>query len=533
MICKTPVFDVTKEKYDAVLFDLDGVVTKTAKVHAASWKRLFDEFLESRAAGKGESWEPFDIGSDYNTYVDGKPRYDGVKSFLESRGIDLPYGSPDDPPDAETICGLGNRKNQIFNEHLETQGVEAYETAVEILRLLKEKGFQTAVVSSSKNCRAVLKAAGTEDLFDARVDGVVSEQLGLNGKPAPDIFLEAARRVGATPDRAVVIEDAISGVQAGRRGNFGCVVGVDRIGHAEALRENGADIVVSMLSELTVEGKLPIWEHDMEVIPSALGSMDDIRRLLTAKRPFVALDYDGTLTPIVERPELAILSDEMRSAVTALANQCTVAVISGRDLSDVKGLVGIDNLFYAGSHGFDISGPAGRRIASQQGAEFLPALDLAEKSLRPLLGNISGAQIEQKKFSIAVHYRRVKKDRVQAVEEAVDQVLAEYTGLRKGTGKKVFELQPEIDWHKGKALCWLMDALDLDRSDVLPFYIGDDVTDEDAFRVLQASGIGVVVRDDDAGESPRRSTARYALDDCRQVQKFLETLTEMLKGESL
>jgi trehalose 6-phosphate phosphatase len=338
MACKPPAIDITREKYYAVLFDLDGVVAKTAKVHAASWKRLFDEFLESRAAGKGESWEPFDIGSDYNTYVDGKPRYDGVKSFLESRGIDLTYGSPDDPPDAETICGLGNRKNQIFNEHLETQGVEAYETAVEILRLLKEKGFQTAVVSSSKNCRAVLKAAGTEDLFDARVDGVVSEQLGLNGKPAPDIFLEAARRVGATPDRAVVIEDAISGVQAGRRGNFGCVVGVDRIGHAEALRENGADIVVSMLSELTVEGKLPIWEHNIENIPSALGSMDDIRRLLTAKRPFVALDYDGTLTPIVERPELAILSDEMRSAVTALTNQCTVAVISGRDLSDVKGL---------------------------------------------------------------------------------------------------------------------------------------------------------------------------------------------------
>jgi len=376
----------------------------------------------------------------------------------------------------------------------------------------------------------VLKAAGIEDLFDARVDGVVSEQLGLNGKPEPDTFMEAARRVGGSPpDRIVVLEDAISGVQAGRRGNFGCVVGVDRIGHAEALRANGADIVVSILSELTVEGKLPIWEHDMEVIPPALGSMDDIRRLLTAKRPFVALDYDGTLTPIVE---LAILSAQMHSTVTALANQCIVAVISGRDLSDVKELVGIDNLFYAGSHGFDISGPAGRRIASQQGADFLPALDHAEESLQALLGKVPGAQIERKKFSIAVHYRRVEKSRVQVVEEAVDQVLAEHTGLRKGTGKKVFELQPEIDWHKGKALCWLMDALDLDRPDILPIYIGDDVTDEDAFRVLQAGGIGVVVKDDDADESPRRTTARYALDDCREVQQFLEALTETLQGES-
>jgi len=532
MVCEPPVMDVTKRRFDAVLFDLDGVVTKTAKVHAASWKRLFDEYLKNRATEEGRAWEPFDKGSDYNNYVDGKPRYEGVESFLESRGIDLPYGSSDDPPDAETVCGLGNRKNQIFNEHLETHGVESYEIAVEFLRLLRESGFHTAVVSSSKNCRAVLKAAGIEDLFDARVDGVVSEQLGLNGKPEPGVFLEAARRLGVPPGRAVVLEDAISGVQAGKHGNFGSVVGVDRIGHAEALKENGADVVVSILSELTVEGKQPIWEHDMENLPSALASIDEIRELLIAKRPFIALDYDGTLTPIVARPELAILSDEMRSAVTALANQCAVAVISGRDLRDVKELVGIDRLFYAGSHGFDISGPAGPRIASQQGAEFLPVLDRAEKSLRPLLDDIPGAQVERKRFSIAVHYRRVRKGRVQAVEKAVDHVLADHVGLRKGTGKKVVELLPEIDWHKGKALCWLMDALELDRPDVLPFYIGDDVTDEDAFRALQAGGIGIVVKEDDTNGAARYSAARCALDDCEQVQRFLETLTEMLQGES-
>jgi alpha,alpha-trehalase len=216
MACKPPTIDITREKYDAVLFDLDGVVTKTAKVHAASWKRLFDEFLESRAAGEGESWEPFDIGSDYNTYVDGKPRYDGVKSFLESRGIDLPYGSSDDTPGAETICGIGNRKNEIFNEYLKAHGVEAYEVAVEILHLLKENGFRTAIVTSSKNGLAVLRAAAIEKLFDARVDGVVSEQLGLKGKPEPDIFLEAARRLGVSPMRAVVLEDALSGVLAGK-----------------------------------------------------------------------------------------------------------------------------------------------------------------------------------------------------------------------------------------------------------------------------------------------------------------------------
>jgi trehalose 6-phosphate phosphatase len=410
-------------------------------------------------------------------------------------------------------------------------GVESYEIAVEFLHLLKKRGFKTAVVTSSKNCTAVLAAAGIEDLFNARVDGVVSEQLGLSGKPHPDIFLEAARRVSVIPERAVVLEDSISGVHAGRRGKFGCVIGVDRIGHAKALKENGADVVVSILSELAVEGKRPAWERNREELPSALESMEEIKKQFTAKRPFVALDYDGTLTPIVERPHLAVLSNEMRSTLAALASHCTVAVISGRDLGDVKGLVGIESLFYAGSHGFDISGPAGRHIASQQGSEFLPVLDRAEKSLRSLLSSIPGVLVERKRFSIAVHYRRVEKGRVKGVEEAVDRVLGNLTGLRKGSGKKVFELQPEIDWDKGKALCWLMDVLDLDRPDVVPFYIGDDVTDEDAFRVLQGCGIGVVVKDDKSGEAPRRSAAGYVLDNCFQVRKFLERLTETLQEQ--
>jgi len=531
MVCKA-VLNITKNRYDAVLFDLDGVVTKTAKVHAASWKKLFDEYLKQRAGGQDDAWEPFDIGSDYNAYVDGKPRYDGVRSFLESRGINLPYGNPDDSPDDETICGLGNRKNQIFNDHLQTHSVESYEVAVQFLHLLKENGFKTAVVSSSKNCRTVLTAAGIEALFDTRVDGVVSERLGLDGKPQPDIFLEAARRLGVSPERAVVLEDAISGVLAGRRGEFGCVIGVDRIGHAEALKENGADVVVRTFAELTVAGKRPATEGSMAELASALESMEEIRGLLAGKRPFIALDYDGTLTPIVERPDLAILSAEMRGTVTALANQCTVAVISGRDRKDVKSLVDIDSLFYAGSHGFDISGPAGQRIDSQQGAEFLPILDLAEKSLQPLVADIPGVLVERKKFSIAIHYRQVEKGRVPAVEAAVDQVLAEQAGLRKACGKKIFELQPDIDWHKGKALEWLMEALDLDGSDVLPVYIGDDITDEDAFRVLQGCGVGVVVKDDQSVEMRRRSAARYALDDCRQVQKFLENIISILQGES-
>jgi alpha,alpha-trehalase len=523
---------MNKNAYDAVLFDLDGVVTKTAKVHAAAWKRMFDEFLERRAASSGDSWKPFDIGADYRRYVDGKPRYEGVKSFLASRGIELPYGQPDDTPDKETICGLGNRKNQFFRNELRRKGVEPYEHAVDFIRRLRKYGFKTAVVSSSKNCAAVVETAHLTDLFDAKVDGLDSEKLELKGKPAPDIFLEAARRLEVDPARAIVVEDAISGVQAGRRGRFGYVIGVDRVGHAEALLENGADRVVRDFAKITLEGEEMQDKKSIGRIPSALESMDTLKSLAQGKRLVVALDYDGTLTPIVDRPELAVLSDRMRETVKRLANHCTVAVISGRDLQDVKSLVGIEDIFYAGSHGFDISGPEDRQMAFQQGARFLPVLDQAEKAFQEPLNRISGTFIERKKFSIAVHYRQVREDQVEAVEDIVDKVLSHYKELRKGNGKKVFEVQPRIDWDKGKALLWLLENLELKRTDVLPLYIGDDITDEDAFRTLKDWGIGIVVKDGASTDAERVTAARYTLDDPDAVEDFLVALNTFLEGGS-
>jgi alpha,alpha-trehalase len=241
---------VTKDKFDAVLFDLDGVLTDTAKVHAACWKSMFDDFLRKRTDERGEPLQPFDITTDYKLYVDGRPRYDGVRSFLESRAIELPYGDPNEPPNYETVCGLGNRKDEIVTEAFESEGVEAYEGSVALVRHLREQGIKTAVVSASSNCEAVLRFTGIADLFDARVDGVAIAQLNLAGKPAPDTFLKAAEQLGVEPKRAVVVEDAISGVQAGRDGGFGLVIGVDRKGDAEALRENGANIVVADLGEM-------------------------------------------------------------------------------------------------------------------------------------------------------------------------------------------------------------------------------------------------------------------------------------------
>jgi len=235
---------------EACLFDLDGVLTETAKVHDAAWKQTFDEYLKARAEREGEEFVEFDPNADYNEYVDGKPRYDGVRSFLESRGIELPEGEPSDPPDAETVCGIGNRKNQLVLDLMKRDGVEPYPGSVRFVEAAREAGLRRAVVSSSANCQAVLEAAGIADLFEQRIDGKVAAEEQLKGKPAPDTYLAGARAVGVEPARAAVFEDAVSGVQAGRAGEFGCVVGVDRVDHAEALRENGATVVVEDLAEL-------------------------------------------------------------------------------------------------------------------------------------------------------------------------------------------------------------------------------------------------------------------------------------------
>ena len=253
----TEATKIDRARFDAVLFDLDGVLTATARLHAACWKQMFDEYLAHRAEASGEPLEPFEIATDYKQHVDGKLRYEGVRSFLASRGIELSWGDADDPPDRETVCGLGNRKNELVGELLDQGGVDTYPASIEWLRLLRRQGFATAVVSASRNCERVLAAAGITDLFDTRVDGVVAAELGLAGKPAPETFLEGARRLGVEPDRAVVVEDAVSGVQAGRAGGFGLVIGVDRVDDPAVLREAGADLVVQDLGELLNGG-----DHD-------------------------------------------------------------------------------------------------------------------------------------------------------------------------------------------------------------------------------------------------------------------------------
>jgi beta-phosphoglucomutase family hydrolase len=238
------------ENVRACLFDLDGVLTDTASVHAAAWKQMFDEYLRAHAERTGEPFEPFDVKLDYGPYVDGKPRLDGTRGFLASRGITLPEGDPSDGPDVETVHGLSTKKNNLVNEKIRTVGVDVYPGSVRYLQAVRDAGLTTAVVSSSANAELVLEVAGLAHLIDHRVDGVVAKQRKLPGKPAPDTFLAAAEDLGVAAEQAAVFEDALAGVAAGRAGGFGFVVGVDRLGQAAALREHGADVVVSDLADL-------------------------------------------------------------------------------------------------------------------------------------------------------------------------------------------------------------------------------------------------------------------------------------------
>jgi beta-phosphoglucomutase family hydrolase len=413
--CSIPATD-----FAAIIFDLDGVITDTASVHAAAWKRMFDDFLSRYAARQGVPFQPFGTETDYRLYVDGKPRLDGLRSFLGSRGIALPEGRLEDPPGEETIHGLGKRKNEDFLKQIRERGVEVYGSTGDLIHSIKKHGLKAAVISASKSCATILDSVNLSDLFDVRVDGVDVEILGIPGKPAPDIFFKAARQLKVQPKRVMVVEDAISGVQAGRAGKFGLVVGIARTGEREPLLANGAHVVVSDLSEICIAGD----PENAQPLPSALDGFEALFRQAAGKRIVVFLDYDGTLTPIVETPDRAVMHEEMREAVTELSRHCPVGIISGRDLEDVRDKVRIDSIVYAGSHGFDITGPRGLQVENTIGEKFLPVLDRAEKELSRELGSIHGLLVERKKFAIAVHYRLVDLWRVEGVEKVVDEVAA-------------------------------------------------------------------------------------------------------------
>jgi len=376
--------------HDAVIFDLDGVVTDTASIHAAAWATMFNDFLDRRPATDGENHQPF-TDDDYRHFVDGKPRYDGVTDFLASRAISLPRGAPSDRTEG-TVCGLGNRKQELFLEKLR-DGVPVFESTVVLLRRLAEAGVAAGVYSSSRNCEQILKDAGLGDLFTVRVDGVLADALGLAGKPDSAVLVEATHRLDAVPERTVVIEDAEAGVQAGRDGGFALVVGVDRTGHAEELRRHGADVVVPDLADVVVR----TGDVRMSRLPNALDSYGQLIGVVHGRQPLVCLDFDGTLSEIVSDPHAATLVEGAAEALESLAAQCPVAILSGRDLADIRDRVGLPGIWYAGSHGFEVIGPDGSHHHNEAASAAVPVLERVAAELREELTGVPGALVEHKR----------------------------------------------------------------------------------------------------------------------------------------
>jgi len=310
----------------------------------------------------------------------------------------------------------------------------------------------------------------------------------------------------------------LAGVEAGSAGEFGLVVGIGDAGSAAALRDAGADVVVADLGRLRLCRKTPA-----RVPPCALANLARIRERLSGRRPAVFLDYDGTLTPIVERPELAVLAPGMRTCLGRLAGRAPVTIVSGRGRADLESLVGLDGLIYAGAHGFDISGPGGSAIRHELGRDYEARLAEAAARISRRLRDVKGVLVEDKKQAVAIHYRCVAPDEVDRVERVVGEVVSAADGLRRTGGKMVFELRPDIDWDKGRAVLWLLDRLGLGGAEVLPIYIGDDLTDFDAFRAVAGRGLSLFV-----AEAPAKAPADYRLADPGEVRGFLEWLADRI-----
>ena len=507
------------DELKAVILDMDGVLTQTANLHRQAWKEMFNAFLD----GLPDEY-PAMNDNDYYKYLDGKPRYKGVESFLMSRGIDLPYGDQDDEPGTETICGLGNQKNQLYTGLLKEKGAAVYDNAIIKIKEWREAGLKTAVVTSSKNCKLVLESAGITDLFDVKVDGNTANEFDLNGKPDPDIFKEAATQLGVAPQNCMLFEDAVAGVKAGSNGNFALVIGVARNNSKRELNLNGADISIKDFNEINIRDEEEINIYFHADLPSLLLTEKiNVNELMEEKIPVLFFDYDGTLTPIVKHPEDAVIDQDMKNVLQRCAARFPVAIISGRDMDDLKSKVGLDNLIYAGSHGFRISGPDKLYKEHEKTEEILPKLDTIQVKLGNELMDIDkNVRIDRKRYAIAVHYRNVQEEHVDAVLEKVDQVIRSNRGFKPGKGKKVVEIKPDLDWHKGKAVQWILEKLNMtDREKYLPVYIGDDVTDEDAFSSLKEKGIGILV-----GAHGEPSDAKYRLKNVYQVRIFLEKLLD-------
>lgn len=517
---KLPVF-VDSRYHDAVIFDVEGVVADTAALHTAAWKATLNDFLARRAVAEGAPPAMF-TDADYHKYLGHRSEAAGVTDFLVTQGISLPTGQPGDHAEG-TVWALVNRTSQLCADML-ADGVRVFESTVEFVHQLQAAGIATAVFASRCDCARILDAAGLSDLFAVRVDGPATRETAAGAPIRTDtlqrILHDAADRLAVSPRRCVVIDDTAAGVTAGRDGGFGLVIGVDRDGDADELSRCGADVVVGDLVALTVRDS----HQRVSDLPDALESYTDIAPLAETRRPVVLLDFDGTVSDIVADPNAATLLPGAGDTLAALAAHCPVAVVSGRSLADIRQRIGVPGLWYAGSHGFELVSPDGAHHQNEAGLQAVDLLQSAVAALHERLDGIDGVLIEDKRFSVAVHYRNVDDDRVDEVIATV-RIIGQRDGLRVTGGRKVVELRPDVDWDKGRTVNWIL--AQIDGADLqLPIYLGDDLTDEDAFDAIRQKGVGIAVRSAESGD--RRTAARFALEDPDAVCRFLTRLAEQL-----
>lgn len=397
--------------------------------------------------------------------------------------------------------------------------VPLFGATVDLARKLQGIGVAAAAYSSSPQCQQALKVAGINDLFGVCIDGIAGER-GTADKPDPAVLLEAAHRLGVRPQRCVVVENSTAGVAAGRDGGFGLVVGIDGTGGADELTRHGADVVLGDLADIAVR----MGDNRMSELPNALTSYGQLVGITSARESMLFLDYDGTLSPIVSDPGAARLVDGAAEALELVSQVCAVAILSGRDLADVSDRVAIPGVWYAGSHGFELTEPDGTYHCNEAAAVFVPVLEQAAAELSQSLAQIPGVRVEHKRFAVAVHYREVAPERVGEIVSATHQLGAR-VGLRVTSGRMLVELRPDLDWDKGTTLAWIRDRIDPSGS-LLPIYIGDDLTDEDAFDAVQFDGIGIVVGHDEDGD--RKTAARFTLQSPDQVREFIQRGSQWL-----
>jgi trehalose-phosphatase len=393
------------------------------------------------------------------------------------------------------------------------RGTPSFGTTAALARKLHGIGVGAAAYSSSARCQQALKAAGIDDLFGVCIDGIAGER-GTGENPDPTVLLEAAERLGVRPQRCVVIDSSAAGVAAGRDGGFALVIGIDGTGRVDELVRHGADVVLADLADVAVR----TGDKRMSELPNALSSYGQLIGITSARESMLFLDFDGTLSPIVADPGSARLVDGAAEALELVARVCPVAVLSGRDLADVRSRIDIPGLWYAGSHGFELTGPDGTYHQNEAAAGFVPVLERAAAELSKNLAGVPGVRVEHKRFAVAVHYREVASERISEIVSTTHKLGAR-DGLRVTSGRMLVELRPDLDWDKGTTLAWIRDRIDPSAS-LMPIYIGDDLTDEDAFDTVSFDGVGIAVGHDEDGD--RKTAARFRLESPNQVREFIQ-----------